>query len=104
MTLTSELDLKRRVPLTFALDYDGTTSEDPRLFIEFIKLVKYRGHKIYIVTMRYENEPINRFISDLVDGVLYTGRNAKQAWCEVNGYNINIWIDDRPDYILYGAR
>jgi hypothetical protein len=91
--------------MNFGLDYDGTASEDINLWIMFIMLAKVNGHKVYLVTMRYEseiNDPNfpNKAIPDhllsKVDGVICTNRQAKRKAVEALGIRINVWIDDHP--------
>jgi hypothetical protein len=91
--------------LTIGLDYDGTVSEDINLWLMFVRLARASGHKVYVVTMRYEsevNDPNfpNRAIPDHflkeVDGIICTGRQAKRKVTESLGIRINIWIDDNP--------
>jgi hypothetical protein len=94
--------------MNLALDYDGTASEDIFLFLSFAELARARGHKVYIVTMRYESEcvqvegkkppadPIHPALLKAVDGLICTNRQAKKPCCEAFGINIDVWIDDNP--------
>jgi hypothetical protein len=99
--------------LTIGLDWDGTCTEDIELFLMFVKLARARGHKVYIVTMRYEsevNDPNypNRIIPDYfikeVDGLICTGREAKRKIMAERGIKVNIWIDDNPSAVEKHAR
>ncbi len=87
--------------LNIALDFDGTYSEDPEGWGEWIALFKARGHKIYIVTMRFDHpeEHIPHFVRSIVDGIYYTEREAKRAFMVEQGISIDIWIDDRPEAV-----
>lgn len=42
--------------MNIALDYDGTFTAAPNVFIELVKNMQTAGHKVYIVTMRYPSE------------------------------------------------
>lgn len=82
----------------FGLDYDGTFTEDPFLFHNFIKTARAQGHKVYIVTMRYPSEftKESEILDKIVDGIVCTGRRGKKETTKKLGINIHIWIDDEP--------
>ena len=86
--------------VTIGLDYDGTVTSDYYGFTYMAKLFKDRGHKVYLVTMRYlsecKNDPMFMQLADIVDGYLATGREAKRQFTEKHGVKIDIWIDDNP--------
>lgn len=50
--------------LDMGLDFDGTLTADPVGWGIFVKLMRARGHKVHIVTMRYPSE------NKIVDKVL----------------------------------
>lgn len=88
-------------PKKFAIDYDGTYSDDPEYFDELIARGRERGHTYIIVTARYQ--PENR--EDLIAipnnvMVIYTGMQAKKPFLQRMGIKIDIWIDDEPWYIM----
>lgn len=87
--------------MLIALDYDGTYTEDPPLLDAFINAARDRGHEVHLVTMRAECEPI--IMTAEVDRVHYTDRKAKYAYMRDQGLAVQIWIDDRPDFILCDA-
>ena len=41
---------------TIGLDYDGTYTVDPDLWLRFVRQAKDRGHEVICVTMRYPEE------------------------------------------------
>lgn len=90
--------------MTIGLDFDGTVTEDPELWLAFIRTSLQQGHYVYIVTMRFESE-----ICDLlkafgaVTTVIFTGRKAKDAFCKSMGINVNVWIDDHPAAVIMDA-
>ena len=98
---------------TIALDFDGTTSTDQEAWKKFVKAFRERGHKVFIVTMRYDSElddvrscglSVRQEWSHLVDGIITTGRKAKRRYCiDIAGINPDIWIDDRPMAIYQDA-
>lgn len=95
----------RPAPLLFALDFDGTYSEDPELWQAFISLARARGHRVMCVTQRYEHEreQIERQLTGKVDRIVYTGRKAKARHMQFLGHTPDVWIDDLPHWILFDA-
>jgi hypothetical protein len=90
--------------MTIVLDYDGTYTEDPILWHQFIRLAKKRGHKIICVTMRYpyeidENPSISEFIRNTVE-IIFTSRKAKAVTLLEMGIDVDIWIDDNPIWLF----
>ena len=83
--------------MIIGLDYDGTITRDKAFWKAFIYMIKAVGHEVYIVTMRHEHEPIDMRLDCMV---YYTCRKAKKPWCEKNGLNIDIWIDDNPQWVV----
>lgn len=117
MTITvQELEYKRRqlvetnsllpIPardiskIRFSLDYDDTYTKDPDLWLEFIKLLRSKGHNVLVVTMRAESD--NDMDPRLLETarVIFTDGNQKLPFLQNQGIDIDIWIDDRPDYIV----
>jgi hydroxymethylpyrimidine pyrophosphatase-like HAD family hydrolase len=79
------------------LDYDGTYSRDPKTFDKIITLFTNAGHKVICITMR--RWPEEQIIIPNID-VVYTDRRAKLLYAEENGIKIDIWIDDKPRWLL----
>ena len=77
-----------------ALDFDGTYTADPELWNRFIEMCRDK-HDVWIVTMRYSNEPIG-----INHPVIYTSRKAKKVYCEEKGIHFDIWIDDTPEWLF----
>lgn len=92
---------------TISLDYDNTYTRDPSLWLEFIKIAQSQGHKVVCVTLRHHHETMDADfdsrLRELVE-VFPTGRKAKQKFMRTAGHNIDVWIDDCPDFILGDAR
>lgn len=85
--------------MKFALDYDKTYTAHPAFFDALLLLIRNFGHEVVILTMRTPEEavpPINV-------PVFYTSRRAKKDWAAENAMQIDIWIDDSPQFILYDA-
>lgn len=84
--------------MNLGLDYDGTISEEPAVFMQFVKALRMLGHKVYIVTMRYESECKDIVLEwgDHVDGIHATARQAKGDFMKNLGIDIHVWADDNP--------
>lgn len=92
--------------MNVALDYDGTYTEDPELWLAFVRALELRGHNVWIVTMRYASETadMDKRIMELVDGVVFTGRQAKRKACEERGIKIHVWVDDNPEAVVLSGQ
>jgi hypothetical protein len=86
--------------MIIALDYDGTITADPVLFLEFAERAMARGHEVICVTMRHAHEPIGGSPIEVV----YTGRQGKKAFMLAAGRAVDVWIDDTPEWILNEGR
>lgn len=88
--------------MNIGLDFDDTYTRDPRAWNVFINLFRQRGHKVYVVTWRSEDESaeVIRALNGMVDGMFYTNRKAKQPFMFAQGICIDVWIDDNPSSIL----
>jgi hypothetical protein len=75
--------------MKIALDWDGTCTADPELWIAFASLAKARGHEVTIVTGR---SPAEKIKTDLP--VIYCSRTAKRGH-----FQADVWIDDEPQWI-----
>lgn len=86
--------------MNIALDYDGTYTEDPNLWLRFVLDAQACGHGVYVVTMRYPSEcedgMFDHRLKALGVPVVSTSRQAKAAACEALGIEIHVWIDDHP--------
>jgi hypothetical protein len=85
--------------MLIALDYDGTYTKDKMLWDFFIERAKKNGHEIICFTMRYPDEVALKIPCQVV----YTSRKAKLKFARDNGYNVDIWIDDRPAWLFEDA-
>lgn len=90
--------------MNISLDYDDTYTRDPTGWNTVVNLFKARGHKVYVVTMRYdipsESTEVINALQGIVDGIYFTGRQQKRNHMFAQGIRIDVWIDDMPDYIV----
>jgi len=91
--------------MLIALDYDGTYTADPGLWHPFIAASRARGHRIFVVTMRFPSEgrEIEQRLGAHVDRIIFTAREGKKRHVERLGHDIDVWIDNHPEYIVGDA-
>lgn len=87
--------------MNIALDYDDTYTKDPELWLAFVRNARHRGHKVYVVTWRSEDQAkdIDERLQELAP-VYATQLRAKRAFMESKQIYIEIWIDDNPEAII----
>jgi hypothetical protein len=90
--------------MNIALDYDGTFTSDPDLWLNFIVDARNSGHEVFIVTMRYQSEVEDGSIHPMLEmmgvKVCATNRKAKKPCAKAMGLPpIHVWIDDHPEAI-----
>ena len=94
--------------MKIGLDYDGTVTSDYLGFVSLVRMMRQRGHEVYITTMRYISECKNDLefcaFAKNVDGVIATGREAKKDYCLKYGITIDVWIDDNPRAVEESAK
>ena len=90
--------------MLIALDYDGTYTADPVLWLDFVKRAQSRGHAVICVTMRYDHETLDMCLKlqSLVD-VIFSSRQAKLPFLNARGVFPDIWIDDSPNWLFEDA-
>lgn len=90
--------------MIIGLDWDGCSSNDPVGFMSFARMMRSRGHKVYIVTMRYPSELGEiRDYASFVDGIYPTSRQAKRPHMLSQGIMVDVWIDDNPEAVHMSA-
>jgi hypothetical protein len=93
--------------VNIALDYDNTFTRDPETWLKVIQVFRDAGHKVYVVTMRYNNDetkPVNNALEGKVDGIFFTSRKAKRPFMFQRGIDISVWMDDTPFFVDNDAR
>jgi hypothetical protein len=94
--------------MNLSLDYDDTYTRDPEFWDGFIRSARKRGHKVYCVTMRHsfpskEAYEVADSLNGKVDAMFFTARKGKRDFMYEQGICIDVWIDDRPDFIVMNA-
>lgn len=93
--------------MIIALDYDGTYTADKGLWRSFILNAQFRGHTVYMVTLRDERldyEEEFKYIKDTyqVDTIFCSGHSKRQV-TQDHGIFVDIFIDDQPEFIPKGV-
>ncbi len=92
--------------MNISLDYDDTYTRDPIMWNQIITMMRMCGHRVYVVTMRYESEgyAVKAALEGKVDGIYFTSRQAKAEFMySHHAIKIDVWIDDQPFFVLHGA-
>ena len=87
--------------MNIALDFDDTYTCDTTLWDGFIYDAIKRGHDIRIVTMRKRSmtDPALDWLSQILP-VIFTEYQQKRAFTNRIGWNVDVWIDDSPEFII----
>ncbi len=85
--------------MVFAVDYNQTYNLDPEAFREMIVNLKKRSHTCIMVTSRHDGTPeaeeVRTAIGNLVP-IVFAGDVWKDEAARAAGYNVDVWLDDRP--------
>jgi hypothetical protein len=85
--------------MKIALDFDDTYTRDPELWDQFIFTARARSHDIRVVTFRKKNMT-DPALDNIGIPVIYTGFNQKREFTDDMGWNVDVWIDDSPEFIV----
>lgn len=87
---------------TLGIDYDDVISGNVKAWSEIIKLFYQFGATIYIVTYRDSSQFDDMDLKiPFVKDYIFTSANAKKKYCKDSGIDIDIWIDDCPESIIF---
>lgn len=86
--------------MIICLDYDGTYTHIKHMLDAIIEM-STDNFKVVLCTMRHEYEKTEqlKMLENMIP-VYYSGRKAKKPFLESLGLHVQVWIDDRPDFIL----
>lgn len=89
-------------PTVFSFDFDNTISRDPSGFMQIMKLLRDRGHDVYVCTMRMKwlNPEDFDFLIEAGYKVFFTEHKAKDEYMKSQGIQVDVWVDDLPDSII----
>ena len=90
--------------MLISLDYDDTFTADPIFWREVVKLGAKHGHKFICCSARYNDvgnrNELERNLPDIP--IVLCGHKSKWHVSRERGFNVDVWIDDTPDSIIYG--
>lgn len=90
--------------MNIAFDYDNTITSDPRLFEDVMSMFAAAGWDVYVVSGRLHvaAKPL-AYLRDLpfIQGVYTTDYQNKRGYMEEKGIEIDVWVDDYPESIIY---
>ena len=89
--------------LTIAIDFDQTSTANPALWKNFIVEAKEMwGYEVVCVTGRSDEGQWGNEVREALNGlipIVFAGHLWKRDAAEKAGYQIDIWIDDNPEYV-----
>lgn len=89
--------------MNISLDYDLTYTLDPESWNKFIDLMTDAGHKVYCFTLRYPSEMtlVYHSIGEKIEpkNCIPCSRESKYEKAKTLDINIDVWIDDNPQYV-----
>lgn len=90
--------------MLISLDYDATFTNDPDLWITFVKQAQERGHIVKCITMRFPEgkASMDPRLLELVE-VIFTSHKGKRQFIRNLGMYVDVWVDDSPEYICNDA-
>lgn len=90
--------------MNISFDYDKTITADRRTMENVMDMFDAAGHNVYVVSGRLlQNSRELEYLKRLpyIQGVFLTDYQGKRRWAEQNGIEIDVWVDDNPESILF---
>lgn len=88
--------------MIFGIDYDGTFSRAPSLFVDLVAVLQKHGHTCVLVTGRSDEgrwgAEVKRAVGDLMP-IVFADGGWKALAAEYAGFKVDVWIDDAPEGI-----
>ena len=89
--------------MKIGIDFDKCYRADPETWREVVNIFQQNGHECVLITKRRpHNEEQVEEVKRVVDGqmpILFAGERYKNEVAEEYGYEIDVWIDDHPEFI-----
>lgn len=90
-----------------SIDFDDTWTKDPEAWRAFARTMHGRGHVVIVTTNRYDlpivaREVFETVATSSVRDVIFAGAKPKRAAARERGYEVDVWIDDRPEMVIWG--
>jgi hypothetical protein len=84
--------------MIIAMDLDDTYTADPEFWGEFAERAKYKGHRVYLVTLRHTRQGLEDEF-EIFHDIYATGGTRKRLHLAEKGITPDIWIDDQPETV-----
>jgi hypothetical protein len=86
-----------------AIDFDDTITTTEAGWLRIMLLMEQLGFHVIVVTYRRPTEwPQDlKFLVDKGYKIYYTSRMAKKGYMQRQGIDVDIWIDDTPEAIVF---
>lgn len=96
---------KKSGAMTFALDFNGTYTKDPKFWNVFIELARLRKDEVYCVTHSTdpdENKELLQSIGQIIgeNKCIFADGHSKMEAVAALGIDVDIWIDNNPIHIF----
>ena len=96
---------KKSGAMTFALDFNGTYTKDPKFWNVFIELARLRKDVVYCVTHSTdpdENKELLQSIGQIIgeNKCIFADGHSKMEAVAALGIDVDIWIDNNPIHIF----
>lgn len=94
--------------LVIAIDFDDTFTADEMLWSDFILNAIVRGHRVYCVTSRRDDEDNLEAMTEVFERygvdipIVFCNMGSKLWTMEQRGVHVDIWIDDAPHSLVHG--
>ncbi len=94
--------------MTIAFDFDGTITADSPTMIAAMRHFRAAGWTVIVATLRgfeERNDAVDRLLGTEFP-IVYCNRRTKNTVCRAAGFNVNVWVDDMPEFcrptVLFG--
>lgn len=84
---------------TIAFDIDGVWTEDPEAFSSIYDFLTTRGHTCIMVTGAAQPQDKLDRLGLTFKTIIVADKILKSVAARQAGYEVDIWIDDRPEFI-----
>lgn len=90
--------------MVISIDYDKTWSADPGLWQQFARSASSRGHVVLLITNRTPQLSAEVYLhaGNYVRQVIFAGPGPKKDAARLHGYDVDVWIDDKPKTVDAG--
>lgn len=87
--------------MTIAFDFDGCWTADPNAWAQIAAFLEVCGHTVVMVTNRPPQDAA--LLAGVGMPIVFAAGRPKRAMASESGYTVDVWIDDNPILVDYGA-